>query len=95
VTTVAAATENRTGKEKRNVQPVVLDDEVLAVKERLLALEERRGRDTTKERVHLTHRLEILETRQRRVREMVGALPGLRSPDRQPGSVPMGAMPVR
>lgn len=95
VTPVGIGTENRTGKERRNVQPVVLDDEVLAVKERLQALEERAGRVTTKERLHLTARLEILETRQRRVREMIGALPGLKSPLVQPGAVPMGAMPVR
>ncbi|MDP3232168.1 MAG: CapA family protein [Myxococcales bacterium] len=95
VTPVGIGTENRTGKEKRNVQPVVLDDEVLAVKERLQALDERAGRVTTKERLRLSARLEILETRQRRVREMVGALPGLKSPLVQPGAVPMGAMPVR
>jgi poly-gamma-glutamate synthesis protein (capsule biosynthesis protein) len=95
VTPVGIGTENRTGRERRNVQPVLLDDEVLAVKERLEALEEREGHVPTKERVHLTQRLEILETRRRRVREMVGALPGLPSPLVQPGAVPMGAMPVR
>jgi poly-gamma-glutamate synthesis protein (capsule biosynthesis protein) len=35
VTPVGIGTENRTGREKRNVQPVVLADEVAAVEERL------------------------------------------------------------
>ncbi|MBE2248400.1 MAG: CapA family protein [Myxococcus sp.] len=95
VTPVGIGTENRTGTAKRNVQPVVLDDEVLAVKERLEALELRAGRGSSKERARLLERLKVLQTRQRRVREMVGAVPGSRSPAAQPGAVPMGAMPVR
>lgn len=95
VTPIGIGTENRTGKERRNVQPVVLDDEVAAVSERMVALSDRLGPASSKERAQLNARLEILQTRQRRVREMVGAVPGQRPPSVQPGAVPMGAMPVR
>lgn len=95
VTPIGIGTENRTGKDRRNVQPVVLDDEVAAVKERLVELIARDEAAAKKERRRLTERLEILEVRQRRVHDMLGALPGMRPPAVQPGAVPMGAMPVR
>ncbi len=92
VTPIGIGTENRTGKVKRNVQPVLLDDELAAVDERLATLRERGG--SKPERARLVERREILELRRRRVDEMVGAVPGTKAlPPR--GSVPMGAMPVR
>ena len=94
VTPVGIGTENRTGTTKRNVQPVVLDEEVAAVKERLERLTFRD--DAKAERRALEARLSVLETRQRRVAEMVQApLPGRRPPAVTPGAVPMGATPVR
>lgn len=95
VTPVGIGTENRTGRERRNVQPVVLDDEIAAVNERLAELSLRESKATTKERRTLIERLDILEIRRRRVRDMIGAVPGMPSPSVQPGAVPMGAMPVR
>jgi poly-gamma-glutamate capsule biosynthesis protein CapA/YwtB (metallophosphatase superfamily) len=95
VTPVGIGTENRVGRDRRNVQPVVLDDEVIAVTERLEALSVRAGRVAMQERVQLKQRLEILKTRKRRVSEMVGDLPGLRAHEIQQGAVPMGTMPVR
>lgn len=94
VTPIGIGTENRTGKARRNVQPVVLDDEVAAVEERLTALAGRTDATSKRERTRLVERRQILELRQRRVKEMIGAVPGARAqPPR--GSVPMGAMPVR
>jgi poly-gamma-glutamate synthesis protein (capsule biosynthesis protein) len=93
VTPIGIGTENRTGTQRRNVQPVVLEDEVAAVTERLEGLEARD--DSGAERRHLEARLAILETRQRRIREMlVAPLPGAPSPATS-SAVPMGATPGR
>lgn len=91
-TPIGIGTENRTGKVKRNVQPVLLDDELAAVDERLATLRERGG--SKPERARLVDRKEVLLLRRRRVLDLVGPLPGMPA---QPlgGSVPMGTMPVR
>jgi poly-gamma-glutamate synthesis protein (capsule biosynthesis protein) len=94
VTPIGIGTENRTGKARRNVQPVVLDDELTAVTERMQALASRPDAASKRERARLAERLTILELRRRRVNEMVGAVPGT-TPRAPVGSVPMGAMPVR
>lgn len=95
VTPVGIGTENRTGTARRNVQPVVLDDEVQAVRERLESLAARPlDVRVRRERAALLERLSILERRRHRIAELVGPLPGQRA-SHVIGAVPMGAMPVR
>ncbi|MCU0702071.1 MAG: CapA family protein [Myxococcaceae bacterium] len=94
VTPVGIGTENRTGTVRRNVQPVVLDEEVLAVQERLAGLAQRAG--AVAERRQLEARLSILETRQRRIADMVRSpLPGTRARSLSVAAAPMGATPAR
>lgn len=95
VTPIGIGTENRTGTAHRNVQPVVLVDEIVAVNERLEEVRARPGAAARAETKRLEARLEILRLRERRIAEMLGALPGLSSEPATRRSVPMGAMPVR
>lgn len=73
---VAVFTQNRLGPSKRrNVQPVLLDDEVVAMRDRLAELDGRIDAAAKKERKALEKRLAIATTRQARIRGMwAGAL---------------------
>jgi poly-gamma-glutamate capsule biosynthesis protein CapA/YwtB (metallophosphatase superfamily) len=73
---VPVFTDNRLGAGKRrNVQPVVLDDELAAMQERLAALEGRVDTAAKKERKALTRRLAIATARRDRIQRVYqGAL---------------------
>lgn len=65
---VPIATENRLGSGKaRNVQPVLLDEEVAAVEERLELLAKRDEPDAARERASLLRRLALLHKRLARI----------------------------
>jgi poly-gamma-glutamate synthesis protein (capsule biosynthesis protein) len=65
---VPIATENRLGSGKtRNVQPVLLDEEVSAVQERLDVLAQRDDRASKDERQSLAKRLALLKKRLARI----------------------------
>ncbi len=69
VSGVAVFTENRLGRgRQRNVQAVLLDDEVAAMQERLAALEGRVDAPAKQERKGLTRRLDVAAQRQARIR---------------------------
>ncbi|MEW6435396.1 MAG: CapA family protein [Myxococcota bacterium] len=66
---VAVFTQNRLGKAKqRNVQPLLLDDEVTAMRDRLSELEGRVDAAAKKERKALEKRLAVATLRQARIR---------------------------
>jgi poly-gamma-glutamate capsule biosynthesis protein CapA/YwtB (metallophosphatase superfamily) len=94
VTPIAIGTENRLGRARRNVQAVLLDDELAAVRERLIALDGRAG--AAAERRALASRLVTLEQRRRRIDAMVSApLPGSPLRASAPGAWASGATPGR
>ena len=69
---VPIATENRLGSGKtRNVQPVLLDEEVAAVEQRLDVLAERDDRASNDERLSLVKRLALLKKRLARIGAIV------------------------
>jgi poly-gamma-glutamate synthesis protein (capsule biosynthesis protein) len=73
VTGVAIATENRLGRgRERNVQPVVLDDEVSAIEARLEALGGRADADAKLEALALSKRLRLVRGRLERISSVLG-----------------------
>lgn len=76
---VPIATENRLGAGKRrNVQAVLLDDELMAIEERLTELGERPAAQNHAERLHLESRRNVALARRARIASMVppGVLAG-------------------
>jgi poly-gamma-glutamate capsule biosynthesis protein CapA/YwtB (metallophosphatase superfamily) len=80
---VPVATENRLGgSKKRNVQAVLLDDELLAIEERLVELAGRPPKEVKKERAELLARRKVAMDRRARIASFVpeGVLPPMPSP---------------
>ncbi|MCA3014651.1 MAG: CapA family protein [Myxococcaceae bacterium] len=94
VTPIAIGTENRIGRARRNVQAVLLEDELAAVRERLEVLDARAG--ASAEHRALAARLATLQQRRQRIDAMVSAhLPGSPSRAPSPGARGSGATPGR
>ena len=93
VRAVPVATENTLGKGKlRNVQALLLDDELAAIEERLVELAGRKDAPTRKERNALEERRKIGLARRARIASFVSAQM-LEPPEAQAGASPGSGPP--